>query len=179
MSRIGQKPVQLPSGVKVAVDGGVVKVKGGKGELSYALPGGLTAKAEEGLVTISRPDDTKDSRRLHGLARSLVANMVKGVSDGFLIGLEIQGVGFKAVSQGAQVVLSLGFSHPVEFPVPDGIKVTVEANGTALTVTGCDKQQVGLVAARLRSYFPAEPYKGKGVRYKGEQVRKKVGKTVA
>jgi large subunit ribosomal protein L6 len=178
MSRIGENPVDIPSGVTVEVQDRTVKVKGSLGELSQDLPGQIEAEVVDGKVLVKRPDDTRVHRSYHGLIRTLIANMVEGVSKGYSKELEIQGVGFKAVVQGQKVLLSLGFASPVEYNVPDGVTVTVE-NNTKVVVTGIDKQKVGNSAARMRSFYPAEPYKGKGVRYKGEHVRRKVGKTVA
>jgi len=178
MSRIGETPIDVAPGVTVSVDGARVTVKGALGEQGLELPGGIQARVENNTLLLSRPDDTRQSKSFHGLARSLLANMVEGVTNGFKKELEIQGVGFKAQVQGQTVSLSLGFAGPKVFEAPDTVKVT-EEGGIRLVVTGIDKQQVGQVAARLRSYFPAEPYKGKGIRYRGEHVRRKVGKTVA
>ena len=178
MSRIGNKSIDLPDKVKVSVaDGGLVNVEGPKGKLSYTLPRKITAKTEGAKFTLARPDDERDSKALHGLARSLVANMVTGVSAGYVKDLEIQGVGFKAAVQGTNLNLSLGKSHPILHPIPTGIKVTVTDN-TKVRVEGIDKQVVGQVAADIRGYYPPEPYKGKGVRYAGENVKRKEGKTV-
>ena len=178
MSRVGEQAITIPSGVTVNVEGGVVSAKGPKGELSLDLPAGISAKTEGERVSLDRSDDSRETRSFHGLARSLVANMVDGVANGYSRDLEIEGVGFKAEVQGQTVLLSLGFSGPKACPVADGVTVTVEG-GTRLKVSGPDKQKVGEVAARIRSYYPAEPYKGKGIRYAGEYVRRKVGKTVA
>ena len=178
MSRIGKKPIDIPSGVTVSVDGQRVVVKGPLGELSLEMPGALSAKVDGAVLQIERPDDSRQSRSFHGLTRSLAANMVDGVSKGFRKELEIEGVGFKGSVQGGKMVLSLGFSSPVEYEFPKGVKVE-EQGGTKITVSGPDKQKVGQAAARIRAFAPAEPYKGKGVRYKGEHVRRKVGKTVA
>jgi large subunit ribosomal protein L6 len=178
MSRIGQKPVDIASGVTVKVDGAKVFIKGPKGELTLDVPSSLKASVDNGKVNVSRSDETRMTRGCHGLVRTLIQNMIEGVTKGFSKDLEIQGVGFKAALQGRKLVLSLGFSSPVEYPLPEGINVTVDA-GTKLVVSGPDKQMVGDVSARIRSFYPAEPYKGKGVRYKGEYVRRKVGKSVA
>jgi large subunit ribosomal protein L6 len=178
MSRIGQQPVTIPAGVTAVVEGQTVRIKGPKGELSYEMPAGIGAAASGGSVKLSRETDDRRGRSLHGLARSLVANMVEGVTKGFVKELELQGVGFKAAVQGQKLVMTLGFASPVEYVIPPGVKVTAEG-GTAITVAGPDCGQVGTVAARIRSFYPAEPYKGKGLRYKGEYVRRKVGKTVA
>ena len=178
MSRIGQAPVAVPDGVDVTVQGRTVAVKGKLGETSIELPDGITARVDDGRVVLERPDETRDSKSFHGLARSLVANMVEGVAKGYSRDLEINGVGFRAAVNGRQVSLSLGFASPLEYTVPDGVNVETK-DGTTLTVSGIDKQKVGDVAARIRSFFPAEPYKGKGIQYKGERIRRKVGKTVA
>jgi len=178
MSRVGQKPVPIPDGVTVTVEGRQVKVKGKVGELEMTLARGIDAKVDGGNVVVSRPNDNRESKSFQGLMRSLIENMVEGVSAGFKKELEIQGVGYKALLQGNKLSMTLGFARPVEYIVPDGVKVVVEDN-TKLTVTGADKQKVGMVAAEIRNYFPAEPYKGKGIRYKDEVVRRKVGKTVA
>jgi large subunit ribosomal protein L6 len=170
-------PVAVPPKVKVEIKGQKVFVEGPKGKLDFELPSRTSAKLEGANVLVSRQGDDAEAKALHGLSRALVNNMVKGVSDGFVKKLEIQGVGFKAVVQGSNVNLALGYSHPVNYPIPDQIKVTVEEN-TKLTIEGPSKQLVGQVAAEIRSYYPPEPYKGKGVRYAGEQVRRKEGKTV-
>lgn len=178
MSRIGKKPLSVPPGVTVDATDARVSVKGPKGDLSLDLSGGVTVRVEGPRLSVERPDDSKQSRSSHGLVRNIVKNMLEGVTSGFTKELEIEGVGFKAVVQGQKILLSLGFPKPVEYVAPDGVKVVEEA-GTRLRISGPDKQKVGEVAARLRAFFPAEPYKGKGLRYKGERVRRKVGKTVA
>lgn len=177
MSRIGKTPVAIPPKVKVAVSAGRVLVEGPKGQLNFALPKHTDAKIEAGSVVLTRVGDTSEARAMHGLARALVNNLVRGVSDGFSKKLEIQGVGFKAAVQGKIVNMALGYSHPILYPIPDGIKVTVEEN-TKLSIEGIDKELVGRVASELRSFYPPEPYKGKGVRYVGEKVIRKEGKTV-
>ena len=178
MSRIGNKSIDLPDKVKINVgNGGLVNVEGPKGKLSYTLPRTITAKVKGKKFTLARPDDERANKALHGLARSLVANMVTGVSTGYVKDLEIQGVGFKAAVQGDKLNLSLGKSHPILFPIPAGIKITVTEN-TKVRVEGIDKQVVGQAAANIRGYYPPEPYKGKGVRYAGENVQRKEGKTV-
>jgi len=178
MSRIGNKPVNLPKSVSFsATAGNEVFVKGPKGELSWRLPSCISLSQTDGVLVFSRSDDSRDSRAKHGLARAIVANMVKGVEVGFVKDLEIQGVGFKAVLQGDVLNLSLGFSHPILFKIPGGIKVTV-ADNTKVKVEGIDRQLVGQVASDIRSYYPPEPYKGKGIRYAGEVVKRKEGKTV-
>jgi large subunit ribosomal protein L6 len=178
MSRIGQKAIDIPSGVTVSVSGSVVTVKGPKGELSRELRDFIRVTVEGGKVLVARAGETRLMKGCHGLSRTLIANMIEGVSRGFSKDLEIQGVGFKAVLQGRKLILTLGFSSPIEFELPVGINVTLDG-GTKLTVAGSDKELVGDTAARIRSYYPAEPYKGKGVRYKDEYVRRKVGKSVA
>jgi large subunit ribosomal protein L6 len=162
----------------VKVEGGEVSVKGPKGELSFVLPESVTATIEGQEVVVSRSHDAKTARAMHGMARSLIANMVEGVDKGYTKQLEIQGVGYRAQMQGQQLVLSVGYSHPIEFNIPDGVTVEVKDN-TKLSVTGYDKQMVGQVSAQIRAFAPAEPYKGKGIKYSDEQVRRKVGKTVA
>jgi large subunit ribosomal protein L6 len=177
MSRIGRKPVAIPSGVTVTVSGSVVKVKGAKGELSYTFLPEVSIAVEGSEAIVSRRDDEKDSRARHGLTRQLLANMIKGVTDGYEKKLEIIGVGYKAQAKGKVLSLSLGFSHPVDYAIPAGIEITQdEKNKNLLFIRGIDKQLVGQVAAEIRSYRPPEPYKGKGVRYVGEAVRRKVGK---
>ena len=177
MSRIGKQPVVIPAKVKVEIKGQKVSVEGSKGKLNFELPRRTGAKVENGHVLVSRDGDDAQAKALHGLSRSIVNNMVKGVNEGFLKKLEIQGVGFKAAVQGKNVNLSLGYSHPLVYAIPDQVKVTVEEN-TKLTIEGPDKQVIGQVAAEIRAYYPPEPYKGKGVRYVGEKVERKEGKTV-
>ncbi len=177
MSRIGKQPIAIPPKVKVEVAGRQVSVEGPKGKLRWELPRRTSLKVQEDKILVSREGDDAQAKALHGLSRALVNNMVRGVTDGFVKKLEIQGVGFKAAVQGKNVTLSLGYSHPIVFPIPDQIKVTVDEN-TKITVEGPDRQVVGQVAAELRSFYPPEPYKGKGVRYVGERVIRKEGKTV-
>jgi large subunit ribosomal protein L6 len=177
MSRIGKQPITIPPKVKVAVNGQKVSVEGPKGKLNLELHRRTTMKIEGDKLTVSRTGDDAEAKAMHGLSRALVNNMVRGVSEGFVKKLEIQGVGFKAAVQGKQVNLSLGYSHPLLYPIPDQIKVTVEEN-TKLTIEGPDRQVVGRVAAEIRGYYPPEPYKGKGVRYSDEHVVRKEGKTV-
>jgi large subunit ribosomal protein L6 len=177
MSRIGKQPIAIPPKVKVEIKGQKVSVEGPKGKLQFDLPRHTSLKVEGGNVLVSRQGDDAQARALHGLSRALVNNMVKGVSEGFVKKLEIQGVGFKAAVQGKTVNMTLGYSHPINYPIPDQIKVVVEEN-TKITIEGPDKQVVGQVASELRSYYPPEPYKGKGVRYVGEHVTRKEGKTV-
>jgi len=176
MSRIGKKPIDFSDKVKVILEGSLVKVEGPKGKLSYTLPEGISAKLEAKVIHFERKSENREMKALHGLARALVNNMVKGVTEGYQKKLEIQGVGFKAAVQGANLNLSLGFSHPILFPIPKDIKILVTEN-TQIQIDGADKQVVGEVAASIRRYYPPEPYKGKGIRYAGEQVRRKVGKT--
>mgnify|MGYP001379149611 FL=1 len=178
MSRVGNKVIPLPDKVSVAVnDGGSLAVEGPKGKLEWVLPEGITLNQEEESVLLTRSDESRSQKALHGTSRSLVANMVEGVSAGFQRKLEIHGVGFRAAVKGNELDLSLGFSHPVRHPIPEGIKVTVEEN-TKITVEGIDKHLVGQFAADVRAYYPPEPYKGKGVRYADEYVRRKAGKSV-
>ena len=178
MSRIGKKAVVLPAKVTFRVNAeGFVSIEGPKGKLQWVLPKNIKARLDGTHVVIDRESENRQVRALHGLSRALVANMVTGVSTGFKKDLEIQGVGFKASVQGSVLNLSLGFSHPINFSIPEGIKVTVTEN-TKIAVEGIDRQLVGQVAADIRGYYPPEPYKGKGVRYAGEQVLRKEGKTV-
>jgi large subunit ribosomal protein L6 len=178
MSRIGNKTISLPAKVKVNVGtDGAIAVEGPKGKLNWKLPRNISAKVENDHVSLARGAETRSVKALHGLSRALVNNMVQGVSEGFAKNLEIEGVGFKAAVQGQTLNLSLGFSHPVLFPIPKEIKITV-AESTKITIQGIDKKLVGQVAADIRRYYPPEPYKGKGVRYAGEQIRRKEGKTV-
>jgi large subunit ribosomal protein L6 len=180
MSRIGRKPVALPSGVTVAVNGQKVTVKGSKGELSYELLPEVTVKVEDNEIIIERTEDTDNGRARHGLTRALLSNMVQGVDKGFEKQLELIGVGYKAALKGKMLQLQLGFSHPVDFTIPAGIEITQdEKNKNLLTIKGIDKQLVGQVSSDLRSLRPPEPYKGKGIRYIDEKVRRKVGKAAA
>ena len=178
MSRIGKMPIIMPKEVKVACDPSKVEVTGPKGLLTHPFPQGISASVDGGKIFVHRANDQRTSRALQGLTRSLIANMVTGVTQGFEKKLEIVGVGFRADLQGSALKLTLGYSHPILFPVPKEIKVEIEKQ-TLLTVRGIDRQQVGIVAAQLRSIKPPEPYKGKGIRYLGEHIRKKVGKTKA
>jgi len=178
MSRIGNKAVEIPDKVKVNIgNDGAVAVEGPKGKLSWTLPREIKATVEDNRISVVRGAETRSVKALHGLARSLVNNMVQGVSTGFTKDLIIEGVGFKAAVQGKNLNLSLGFSHPILFPIPDGITVAVAEN-TKISISGIDKKVVGQVAADIRRYYPPEPYKGKGVRYAGEVIRRKEGKTV-
>ena len=175
MSRVGSKPVDLPQGVDVKVDGTTVTVKGSKGELNRLFHERMGFDVEESVVTVTRPDDTRESRALHGLSRALLNNMVVGVSDGFRKELEIQGVGYRATLKGKDIELLVGFSHPVVVEAPEGITFEVPEQ-TKIIVSGIDKELVGQVAANIRKVRPPEPYKGKGIRYVGEYVRRKAGK---
>ncbi len=174
MSRIGRRPVALPSGVSATAKDGGLEVKGPKGTLFESLPSRIGLDVEDGRVKLDRPDDRKESKALHGLARALVQNMVKGVSEGFSKQLEIQGVGYRAAASGKTLNLLLGLSHPVDIPVPEGLSVSVQQN--VIKIEGASRQVVGQFAAEIRMLRPPEPYKGKGIRYVGEQVRRKVGK---
>jgi len=177
MSRIGKQPIAIPAKVKIDVQGQKVRVEGPKGKLSFDLPKRTTATVDAGKIVVTRLGEDAEAKALHGLSRSILNNMVKGVTDGFVKKLEIQGVGFKAAVAGKVINLSLGYSHPINYPIPDQIKVTVDEN-TKVTIEGPDKQLVGQVASEIRSYYPPEPYKGKGVRYSDEKVIRKEGKTV-
>jgi large subunit ribosomal protein L6 len=175
MSRIGKKPIQIPEGVEIEVQPDAVKVKGPKGELSQDVDRDMKVAIDDGTLTVDRPTDRGEHRALHGLTRSLIANMVEGVTDGFERRLEIQGVGYRAQLKGKALEMSLGFSHPVTIQAPEGIEFEVPVP-TEVVVRGIDKQLVGETAARIRKSRPPEPYKGKGVRYAGEHVSRKVGK---
>ena len=178
MSRIGKTPITLPDKVKVTVaDGNQVTVEGPKGKLNWELPKAISLTVEGTKLTVERGSENREVRALHGLSRALVNNMVTGVSAGFRKDLEIQGVGFRAAVKGDKLDLSIGYSHPVLFPIPKETKVAVTDN-TKISIEGIDRQLVGQVAADIRAYYPPEPYKGKGIRYAGEQVRRKEGKTV-
>jgi large subunit ribosomal protein L6 len=175
MSRIGRMPVVIPSGVDVAIDGRHVRVKGPKGELSLDVPAPIEVAQADGTVTVTRPSDEGEVRALHGLSRSLIANMVTGVTAGYAKTMEIVGVGYRVQAKGKDLEFALGFSHPVPVIAPDGISFRVETP-TRFVVEGIDKQQVGEVAANIRKLRKPDPYKGKGVKYQGEQIRRKVGK---
>lgn len=176
MSRIGKQPIPVPSGVEVKIDGPTVTVKGPKGELTQTFNEDMIIEMAEGEVTVRRPSDARGHRSLHGLTRTLLSNMVVGVSDGFSKNLEIVGVGYRAAMIGSNLEMQLGFSHPVLIKAESGISFEVPAP-TKITVRGIDKQRVGQIAAEIRGWRPPEPYKGKGVRYEGEYVRRKLGKT--
>ena len=177
MSRIGRLPIPVPAGVEVTLDGQHVTVKGPKGTLSHVVPSPITIeRSEDGTLLVSRPDDERESRSLHGLTRSLVANMVTGVTDGYAKGMEIRGVGYRVAAKGSNLEFALGYSHPVPVEAPEGITFEVQSP-TKFVVRGIDKQKVGEVAANIRKLRKPDPYKGKGVRYEGEQIKLKVGKT--
>ncbi|WP_018703355.1 MULTISPECIES: 50S ribosomal protein L6 [Sporomusaceae] len=175
MSRIGRMPITIPAGVTIKLDGNVVTVKGPKGELTREVAKALTIKIEENTLTVERPSDVKEHRSLHGLTRTLINNMVVGVTEGFTKTLEINGVGYRAAKSGNKVTLSLGFSHPVEVEPPQGLALDVPAPNR-IVVSGINKEAVGALAAKIRGYREPEPYKGKGIKYEGEVVRRKVGK---
>ena len=177
MSRIGKQPITIPAKVKVDVKGSKVFVEGPKGKLDMEIPRRTTLKIDGDNVVVSRDGDDAEARAMHGLSRALLNNLVKGVSEGYSKKLEINGVGFKAAVQGKVVNLSLGYSHPINYDIPEQIKVTVEEN-TKITIEGPNKQVVGQVAAEIRAYYPPEPYKGKGVKYADERIERKEGKTV-
>jgi len=178
MSRVGKQPVQIPDGVQVTIEGSRVVVKGPKGELSDAFDADLGIALEDGAIVVTRPTEQPRHRSLHGLTRTLIANMVLGVTDGFERTLEIHGVGYRVQQRGKNIEIAAGFSHAVNFEAPNGIELAVETP-TVLHVRGIDKQLVGETAARIRRVRPPEPYKGKGIRYRGEQVRRKAGKAAA
>jgi len=176
MSRIGKAPIPLPQGVTVTIDGHDVKVKGPKGELSRIVRSEITVKQEDGKLVIGRQSEDRFVRSLHGLSRTLVANMVTGVSTGFTRVLEIVGVGYRAAVENRKLIMQLGYSHPVEIMPPDGVDITVDKKATTITITGIDKQVLGDLASDIRGRRPPEVYKGKGIRYQGEVVRRKAGK---
>jgi large subunit ribosomal protein L6 len=176
MSRIGRRPIAIPAGVEIDLRGAHITVRGPKGELQRTLPAAMRVRVDDGQVTVERPSEAKPHRELHGLTRTLVANMVEGVTNGYRKSLEISGVGYRAQKVGENLQLALGYSHPVDVEAPEGISFEIESP-TRLSVVGIDKELVGQVAARVRSKRKPEPYKGKGVRYVGEQVRRKAGKT--
>jgi large subunit ribosomal protein L6 len=179
MSRVGKLPVKIPEKVKVAVDGNVVKVEGPKGKMSFPFNPRVSVAVDKGEVKVARPDESRLSKGLHGLTRTLVKNAVEGVVKGYERNLEISGVGFKAEVKGKDVHFALGFSHPVVFKLPDGITAEVDAKQTKVTVRGVDKHLLGLTVAKIRDLRPPEPYKGKGIKYAGEHIRRKEGKTGA
>ena len=178
MSRVGNKPIEVPDGVTVSVDDDVVRVKGPKGELTQQVRPEMRIEVEDGEVRVERMSDDRKQRALHGMTRSLIANMMTGVTEGYKKSLEIVGIGYRAEKKGQTLVLNVGFSHLVEYPEPEGITITTDGP-TVIVVEGSDKQQVGQVAAEIRAIRPPEPYKGKGIRYQGEHVRRKAGKAGA
>jgi large subunit ribosomal protein L6 len=175
MSRIGKKPIPVPQGVKIAVDGNTVHAEGPKGKLSQLVPDSVSVKVEANVLTVERASDHRTVRALHGLTRSLIANMVQGVKDGFERKLEIVGIGYRAQVQGKNLQLALGYSHPVIFPLPDGVQAEIDRQ-VSITLRGADKALLGQVAAKLRALRKPDPYKGKGIKYAEEQIRRKVGK---
>jgi len=179
MSRVGKKPIAIPKGVSVAIDGSHIKVKGGKGELEFTFNPDISIKQEAGQIVVERPSDARHHRMLHGLTRALLNNMIVGVSSGFTRVLQIEGVGYKAELKGQDLVLSLGYSHPITVSPPKNVtfEVTAESKGREIIIKGIDKQVVGEIASYIRKQRPPEPYKGKGVRYRGEFVRAKEGKS--
>ena len=179
MSRIGKMPVAVPAGVEVSIkEGNLVTVKGPKGTLTQQLPTAMTLKQEGAEILVSRPDDAKENRALHGLTRALLHNMVVGVTDGYKKTLEVNGVGYRAAKEGSKLVLTIGYSHPVEVSEIDGITIEIPSQNQ-IVISGCDKQKVGQFAAEVREKRPPEPYKGKGIKYADEVIRRKVGKTGA
>ncbi|MCM3598864.1 50S ribosomal protein L6 [Metabacillus idriensis] len=176
MSRIGKKPLEIPAGVTVTINESTVTVKGPKGELTRTFNSDINVKVEDNVLTVTRPSDQKEHRALHGTTRSLLGNMVEGVSKGFEKGLELVGVGYRATKSGNKLVLAVGYSHPVEIVPEQGIEIEVPSN-TKVIVKGTDKERVGAIASNIRAIRPPEPYKGKGIRYEGEYVRRKEGKT--
>ena len=177
MSRIGKQPIQIPSGVEVSIDGQQVSVKGPKGTLDLKVAEPITvARSEDGAIVVTRPDDDRHNRSLHGLSRTLVSNLVTGVTEGYTIKLEIFGVGYRVQAKGSNLEFALGYSHPVLINAPEGVTFAVETP-TKFSITGIDKQKVGQIAANVRRLRKNDPYKGKGIRYEGEQIRRKVGKT--
>jgi large subunit ribosomal protein L6 len=178
MSRIGKKPIPVPGNVTITIDGTTVKVKGPKGEMTRTFRPEMKIEQQDGVVTIARPSDSKEHRAVHGLTRALLANMVEGVTNGYKKTLEIIGVGYRAEKKGSNLVLTVGYSHQVTYPQPEGITLST-TTPTVVVIEGIDKAKVGQVAAELRAVRPPEPYKGKGIRYQGEQVRRKAGKAGA
>lgn len=174
MSRIGKLPISVPSGVEVAIDGSDVSVKGPKGELGMSIRGPIEVKLEENTITVTRPDDERESRSLHGLTRTLIDNMIVGVTEGYSKKLELHGTGYRVLAKGNDIELQLGFSHSITVPAPEGISFAIDGN--TITVSGIDKQLVGETAANIRKLRVTEPYKAKGIRYEGETIRRKAGK---
>lgn len=178
MSRIGRVPIIIPSGVKVNLKEDAIHIEGPLGKLDQSIHPSIKVELQDGRISVKRLGDSGSEKALHGLHQRLISNMVQGVTNGYEKNLEITGVGFKAKAEGKHLVLQLGFSHPIKYPIPDGVKITVSDN-VKINVSGADKRLVGEVAAEIRGYYPPEPFKGKGIRYKGEYVRRKAGKTVA
>jgi len=176
MSRIGKQPITVPKGVDISIGNELVTVKGPKGQLQVKLLPGVSAAVKDGSINITRANDERETRSFHGLLRALLANATTGVTEGWSKELEIVGIGYRAESQGKSVIFSLGYSHPIDFAVPDGIEILVDGKANKITVKGIDRQQVGQIAAEIRGLRPPEPYKGKGVRYSDERVRTKAGK---
>ena len=176
MSRIGKMPIPVPKGVDISISGDVVKVKGPKGQLQVDVPPGISVAVEDGNLNISRANDEPQTRSFHGLVRALLANATTGVSEGWSKKLEIIGIGYRAESKGKSVIFNVGYSHPIDFALPDGIEIDVDAKANLVTVKGIDRQQVGQIAAEIRGLRPPEPYKGKGIRYADERIRTKAGK---
>jgi len=176
VSRRGKKPIEIPKGVDLSVDNKTVKVKGPKGELSWVFPGRINVSVNNGIAVVERIGDSRLDRSLHGLTRSIISNMVTGTSQGYQKVLEIVGIGYKAQVMGSKLVLSLGYSHPIEFQLPEGIKASVDAKQTVITLTGIDKHQLGQVAENLKGLRLPDSYKGKGIRYSGERLKLKAGK---
>ncbi|GAB4408701.1 MAG: 50S ribosomal protein L6 [Thermodesulfovibrionales bacterium] len=176
MSRIGKKPIDLPAGVDVRLQGSTIMIKGARGEMRWDFPMNINVSLGENKILVSRAGDSKIDRSLHGLSRSLIANMVTGVSQGYQRVLEISGIGYRAQVQGNKLLLSLGYSHPVQYQLPEGISAAVDQKQTTITLTGVDKQQLGQVAANIRALRPPDIYKGKGIKYAGERLKLKVGK---
>jgi large subunit ribosomal protein L6 len=175
MSRIGRKPIPVPKGVEITIDGQIIKIKGPKGELQHTLSEPIVAEREDDQLVVVRPNDERKAKELHGLSRTLVANMIVGVTEGYKKSLEINGTGYRVTAKGSELEFALGFSHPVTVVAPDGITFTVE-RPTLFHIAGIDKQLVGEVAAKIRKIRPPEPYKGKGIKYQGEVIRRKAGK---
>lgn len=178
MSRLGKKPINIPNNIKVSVDKGIITIEGTKGKLEYNVPEPIKVELKNNQINVLRPSDSKKDKSLHGLVRTLINNMIKGVVEGYKKELEIRGVGYKAQVQGKMLNIALGFSHPINYPIPEGINIETP-KPTIIIIKGIDKIRVGEVAAELRALYKPEPYKGKGIRYMGEYVRHKAGKTVA
>jgi large subunit ribosomal protein L6 len=176
MSRIGKKPINLPKGVDIKLDGNMIVVKGSKGELKWAFPDEMKVSVNDGNLVVERPSNTKQLKALHGMTRNIISNMITGVSEGYQKVLEISGVGFRAQVQGRKLLLTLGYSYPVEFLLPEGITAEVDSKQTQITLRGIDKQLIGQIAANIKALRPPDAYKGKGIRYAGETIKLKAGK---